>query len=203
MEIIRLALTNLLWKALSTLYWFATLTPTSTAEQASMRTSREWDQYRRWWKHTMPEDVSPSGWWLLHLLFRLKKKKWTKVIKKWEKQWTQYALWWWWRWGFISTNIQTFQQYQSILWRMTFYLYFQNCKSYRPLWHSPCTSKCGSKRKGFESHQSYFGFFVPDRLVPSVGTAVGPMGRLGPHTRASSTSWMRLRGCCFNYSAKP
>ena len=60
-------------------------------------------------------------------------------------------------------------------------------------------SDCGSEGLGFESHQSYVGFFSPGRLLPRVGSAMGPVGRLEPHSRASSTSRMHLWGCCSNY----
>ena len=53
-------------------------------------------------------------------------------------------------------------------------------------------SDCGSEGLGFESHQSHVGFFGPGRLLPRAGSAMGPMGRLEPHSRASSTSRMRL-----------
>ena len=48
-------------------------------------------------------------------------------------------------------------------------------------------SDCGSEGRGFESHQSHVGFFGPGRLLPRAGSAMGPMGRLEPHSRASST----------------
>ena len=60
-------------------------------------------------------------------------------------------------------------------------------------------SDCGSEGLGFESHQSHVGFFSPGRLLPRAGSAMGPVGRLEPHSRASSTSLMRLWGCCSNY----
>ena len=60
-------------------------------------------------------------------------------------------------------------------------------------------SDCGSEGLGFESHQSHVGFFGLGRLLPRAGSAMGPMGRLEPHSRASSTSRMRLWGCCSNY----
>ena len=60
-------------------------------------------------------------------------------------------------------------------------------------------SDCGSEGLGFESHQSHVGFFGPGRLLPRAGSAMGPVGRLEPHSRASSTSRMRLWGCCSNY----
>ena len=50
----------------------------------------------------------------------------------------------------------------------------------------------GSEGLGFESHQSHVGLFSPGRLLPRAGSAMGPIGRLEPHIRASSTSWMRL-----------
>ncbi len=53
-------------------------------------------------------------------------------------------------------------------------------------------SDCGSEGLGFESHQSHVGFFSPGRLLPRAGSAMGPVGRLEPHCRASSTSRMRL-----------
>ena len=59
-------------------------------------------------------------------------------------------------------------------------------------------SDCGSEGLGFESHQSHVGFFNPGRLLARAGSAMGPVGRLEPHSRASSTSRMRLRGCCSN-----
>ena len=49
------------------------------------------------------------------------------------------------------------------------------------------TSDCGSEGLGFESHQSHVGFFGPGRLLPRAGSAMGPVGRLEPHSRASST----------------
>ena len=57
---------------------------------------------------------------------------------------------------------------------------------------SPCSavvsaSDCGSEGLGFESHQSHVGFFGPGRLLPRAGSAMGPVGRLEPHSRASST----------------
>ena len=76
-----------------------------------------------------------------------------------------------------------------------------------PVWHAPVlegitttgprsavvsASDCGSEGLGFESHQSHVGFFSPGRLLPSAGSAMGPVGRLEPHSRASSTSPMRL-----------
>ena len=48
-------------------------------------------------------------------------------------------------------------------------------------------SDCGSEGLGFESHQSHVGFFGPGRLLPRAGSAMGPVGRLEPHSRASST----------------
>ena len=60
-------------------------------------------------------------------------------------------------------------------------------------------SDCGSEGLGFESHQSHVGFFGPGRLLPRAGSAMGPVGRLEPHSRASSTSRMRLWGCCSDY----
>ena len=39
---------------------------------------------------------------------------------------------------------------------------------------------------------SHVGFFSPGRLLPRAGSAMGPVGRLEPHSRASSTSRMRL-----------
>ena len=48
-------------------------------------------------------------------------------------------------------------------------------------------SDCGSEGLGFESHQSHVGFFGPGRLLPRAGSAMGQMGRLEPHSRASST----------------
>ena len=53
-------------------------------------------------------------------------------------------------------------------------------------------SDCGSEGLGFESHQSHVGFFGPGRLLPRAGSAMGPVGRLEPHSQASSTSRMRL-----------
>ena len=53
-------------------------------------------------------------------------------------------------------------------------------------------SDCGSEGLGFESHQSHVGFFGPGRLLPRAGSAMGPVGRLEPHSRASSTSRMHL-----------
>ena len=53
-------------------------------------------------------------------------------------------------------------------------------------------SDCGSEGLGFESHQSHVGFFSPGRLLTKAGSAMGPVGRLEPHSRASSTSRMRL-----------
>ena len=53
-------------------------------------------------------------------------------------------------------------------------------------------SDCGSEGLGFESRQSHVGFFNPGRLLPRAGSAVGPVGRLEPSSRASSTSRMRL-----------
>ena len=53
-------------------------------------------------------------------------------------------------------------------------------------------SDCGSEGLGFESHQSHVGFFGPGRLLPRAGSAMGPVGRLEPHSRASSTKRMRL-----------
>ena len=47
-------------------------------------------------------------------------------------------------------------------------------------------SDCGSEGLGFESHQSHVGFFGPGRLQPRAGSAMGPVGRLEPHSRASS-----------------
>ena len=41
---------------------------------------------------------------------------------------------------------------------------------------------------GFESHQSYVGLFSTGGIQIRAGSAMGPMGRLGPHSRASSTS---------------
>ena len=60
-------------------------------------------------------------------------------------------------------------------------------------------SDCRSEGLGFESHQSHVGFFGPGRLLPRAGSAMGPVGTLEPHSRASSTSRMRLWGCCSNY----
>ena len=55
----------------------------------------------------------------------------------------------------------------------------------------------GSEGCGFKFHQSRVGLFISNRLLPRVGTAMGPRGRLRSHTRASSTSRRRLWGCCF------
>ena len=60
-------------------------------------------------------------------------------------------------------------------------------------------SDCESEGLGFESHQSHVGFLCPGRLLPRAGSAMGPVGRLEPLSRASSTSRMRLWGCCSNY----
>ena len=49
-------------------------------------------------------------------------------------------------------------------------------------------SDCGSEGLGFEPHQSHVGFFSAGRLLPRAGIAMGPVGRLEPHCRASSTS---------------
>ena len=43
-------------------------------------------------------------------------------------------------------------------------------------------SDCGSEGLGFESHQSHVGFFSPGRLPPRAGSAMGPVGRLEPHS---------------------
>ena len=43
-------------------------------------------------------------------------------------------------------------------------------------------SDCRSVDLGFESHQSHVGFFSPGRLLPRAGSAMGPMGRLKPHS---------------------
>ena len=53
-------------------------------------------------------------------------------------------------------------------------------------------SDCGLGDLGFESHQSHVGFFSPGRLLPGAGSAMGPVGRLEPHSSASSTSRMHL-----------
>ena len=37
----------------------------------------------------------------------------------------------------------------------------------------------------FESHQSHVGCLSPDWLLPKPGSAMGPVGRLGPHNRTS------------------
>ena len=39
---------------------------------------------------------------------------------------------------------------------------------------------------------SHVGFVSPYWLLPRAGGAMGPVGRLGPHSRASSTLWMCL-----------
>ena len=39
---------------------------------------------------------------------------------------------------------------------------------------------------------SHVGYFRPGRLLPRAGSAMGPVGRLEPHSRASSTPRMRL-----------
>ena len=55
-----------------------------------------------------------------------------------------------------------------------------------------CASECGSCL-GFESRQNRAGFFFsPDRLLPRAGSALGPVGRLGPQSQTSSTSQMHL-----------
>ena len=44
---------------------------------------------------------------------------------------------------------------------------------------------CGSETLGFESHQSHVGGgggFSPSRLLPRAGSAMGPVGRLEPHS---------------------
>jgi len=38
----------------------------------------------------------------------------------------------------------------------------------------------------------------PDRLLPGAGSAMGPVGRLGPHSQLSSTSRICPWGCCSN-----
>ena len=53
-------------------------------------------------------------------------------------------------------------------------------------------SDCGSEGLGFESHQSHVGFFSPGRLLHRARSAMGLVGRLEPHSRASSTPRMRL-----------
>ena len=40
-------------------------------------------------------------------------------------------------------------------------------------------SDCGSEGLGFESHQSHVGFFIPGRLLPRAGSAMGPVGKAG------------------------
>ena len=41
---------------------------------------------------------------------------------------------------------------------------------------------CGSETLGFESHQNHGGVFSPGRLLPRAGSAMGPVGRLEPHS---------------------
>ena len=56
------------------------------------------------------------------------------------------------------------------------------------------TSEYGSEGHMLESISMRF--FSSDQLLPRVCSAVGPLGRLRPHSWASSTSWMHLWGCC-------
>ena len=55
--------------------------------------------------------------------------------------------------------------------------------------------KCGSEGRRYESHQSPVGPFGPDRLLLTAGSAIGPVGRQGPHIRVLSTSQVLLCGC--------
>ena len=50
----------------------------------------------------------------------------------------------------------------------------------------------GSEGLGFKSHHNHVGFFNPGWLLLRAEIAMGQMGRLEPHSQASSASWMNL-----------
>ena len=70
--------------------------------------------------------------------------------------------------------------------------HFTNTASTGPRSVVVSASDCESEGLGFESHPSHVGFFNPGWLLPRTGSAMGPIGRLGPHSLASSTSRMHL-----------
>ena len=58
---------------------------------------------------------------------------------------------------------------------------------------------CGWEGREFQSHHCHAGRSTPEPLLFGAGSAMGPMGKLGPHSRASSTSRMRLGWCSTKY----